>query len=403
MSRRQKYEKAEVIIKELGLERYVSYFRVIAVLIAVRRREVMLVFIKDFIKYLRSGLRTKQLISPTRSYPRREQIAPTRARILGRRALPDHEESCSEQPQATVYQKYRSLQSYKTMEVDAYTVPKGQEIVNLFLSSIIPGLPLDFEIKFMRHSSFFNTGNPHSTFSKSFPKSWETWTKIEESKGSAGPAFSFSVKGEEKNLIASDSSILMKSIGTLCFMTLKNPNSSQALTTRFLESGLERSITGTSLKNEGDLQEFLTIGKCSIAVTFHESISQLSFRIIVLDSKGRFYIQVAYGKHKRCLENDEHDNKLKITEFILHPCINCLVGKGYLSSIATDHEDSLCSIIVSREEKKKSIKRGGKRNIKAPYLILVHVYNIVNPIPRSTVHYTHPHSTTTRYSGILKK
>lgn len=62
--------------------------------------------------------------------------------------------------------------------------------------------------------------------------------------GSAGPAFSFSESGKVKNLMASDSNLSMKSMGTPWLMTLKNPNSSQAFTMSCLESGLDRSMTG---------------------------------------------------------------------------------------------------------------------------------------------------------------
>jgi hypothetical protein len=54
----------------------------------------------------------------------------------------------------------------------------------------------------------------------------------------------------------------MNSSGTPWLMTLKNPNSSQALTMRCLESGLERSINGIPECNVAEMQ-FLMKEECS--------------------------------------------------------------------------------------------------------------------------------------------
>lgn len=83
--------------------------------------------------------------------------------------------------------------------------------------------------------------------------------------GLGGPAFSFSESGKEKKLTASDSSLEMNSVGTPWLITLKNPNSSQALTRRFFESGFDRSMMGIPEKNVVVSLQVLMADNCSIA------------------------------------------------------------------------------------------------------------------------------------------
>ena len=63
--------------------------------------------------------------------------------------------------------------------------------------------------------------------------------------------------------MASDSNLEIASMGTPWLMTLKNPNSSHALTVRVFASGLERSTTGIPVENVVGLQ-FLIKGYCSV-------------------------------------------------------------------------------------------------------------------------------------------
>jgi len=76
--------------------------------------------------------------------------------------------------------------------------------------------------------------------------------------GFAGPDFSFSVRGREKNLKASDSNWDIASIGIPWFMTLKNPKSSQDFTMRLFASGFDRSTRGIDEENVVGCMLFLT-------------------------------------------------------------------------------------------------------------------------------------------------
>ena len=95
--------------------------------------------------------------------------------------------------------------------------------------------------------------------------------------GFAGPAFSFSASGMEKNFVASDSSWDMASMGTPWLMTLKNPNSSQAFTMRLFASGLDRSTRGMVTGGENAvallLLQLLTWEYCSVVGLEQTTIS----------------------------------------------------------------------------------------------------------------------------------